>query len=283
MSEKTRSRPRGDAAPVVSDSVDGILADWAVQRPDLDFSPVGVLARLARLRGHFDASLQDVFDRYGLSAADFQVIITLRRSGKPFRLQQSRLMTQLSLTSGTVSVRLERLEKAGIVRRSPDPDDGRSTLVTLTTHGLSLFDRVAPDHLANEDRLLSALDGSQRLQLADLLRRLLLSMEPTSLSVGSAIGVRLESAPLARRRRALVGLSDTAGLLVAEVVDPDLAGDLRLGDLLVAVDGTALYSEVTLATALRGRAGSKVTLELLRGNEMLTVRARPSAAADTAR
>ena len=92
--------------------------------------------------------------------------------------------------------------------------------------------------------------------------------------------MRLESAPLARRRRTLVGLSDTAGLLVAEITDPDLAGDLRRGDLLVAANGTPLHSEVTLATVLRDRAGSKVTLELLRGNEMLTARPSPSPGAD---
>ncbi len=256
----------------MSDSVDTILEQWAGQRPDLDFSPVGVLTRITRLRNHFDSSLQEVFDRFGLSAADFQVIITLRRAGSPYRLPQSRLMAQLSLTSGTVSVRLERLEKAGIVERGPDPADKRGALVTLTAHGLSLFDRVAPEHLANEDRLLSALDEPQRRQLVDLLRRLLLSLEPASESVGAPLGVRLESAPLARRRRALVGLSDTAGLLVADITDPDLSGELRRGDLLVAVNDTPLHSEVTLAAALRERSGSPLSVNLLRGNDELTIR-----------
>jgi DNA-binding MarR family transcriptional regulator len=280
VGERTRNRTTarspaaGALTPPVADSVDEILRQWAVQRPDLDFSPVGVLTRIARLRNHFDASLQEVFDRFGLSAADFQVIITLRRSGKPYRLAQSRLMTQLSLTSGTVSVRLERLERAGIVERGPDPADRRGALVTLTDHGLTLFDRVTPEHLANEDRLLSALDHGQREQFVDLLRRLLLSLEPGTSQVGTTLGVRLESAPAARRRRTLVGLSDTPGLLVADVTDPDLAGDLRRGDLLVAVNGTALHSEVTLATALRDRPGVKLTLEVLRGNEPVTVKLR---------
>jgi hypothetical protein len=39
---------------------------------------------LARVRGHLDAELVAVFDRYELSPADFQVIVTLRRAGAPF-------------------------------------------------------------------------------------------------------------------------------------------------------------------------------------------------------
>ena len=75
-------------------------------------------------------------------------------------MPQARLMDALGLTSGTVSVRLERLEKSGIVTREPDPASARSSLVQLTQKGVELFDRAAPVHLANEDRLLSALSSS---------------------------------------------------------------------------------------------------------------------------
>jgi predicted dinucleotide-binding enzyme len=62
-------------------------------------------------------------------------------------------------------------EHSGIVSREPDPASARSSLVRLTGKGLRLFDEVAPAHLANEDRLLSALVPAERQQLADLLRR----------------------------------------------------------------------------------------------------------------
>lgn len=258
------------------DAVDAILDDWAVERPDLDFSPVGVITRLTRLRTLFDAALLRVFARYDLSAADFQVIITLRRAGRPYRLAQSRLMTQLSLTSGTVSVRLERLAKAGIVTRDPDPDDKRGTLVSLTRHGLDLFDRVAPEHLANEDRLLSALDDTERDALVGLLRRLLISLEDNPSIVGRPLGIALGPAPMARQRRTDVGLSDTPGLLVTEILDPALAGDLRRGDLLTAVNGSPLRSESTLAEAIQGtRPDTDLRLEFLRGNDLRPTRITP--------
>ena len=134
------------------DDVDRVLVDWAGQRPDLDFTPVGVVTRLSRVRTHLDAELARVFASFGLTSADFLVIVTLRRAGKPYRMPQARLMDALGLTSGTVSVRLDRLEKNGIVAREPDPASARGSLVQLTDKGLELFDRVAPVHLANEGR-----------------------------------------------------------------------------------------------------------------------------------
>ncbi len=102
--------------------------DWERERPDLDFTPVGIVTRLARVRTHLDADVTAVFAAHGLTPADFQVIVTLRRFGKPYRLPQARLMDALELTSGTVSVRLDRLESAGIVVRESGTASARSTL-----------------------------------------------------------------------------------------------------------------------------------------------------------
>jgi DNA-binding MarR family transcriptional regulator len=257
------------------DSVDHLLDDWSRERPDLDFSPVGVVTRLAKVRTHLDAELTAVFAEHGLTAADFQVIVTLRRAGAPFRMPQSRLMEGLGLTSGTVSVRLDRLVKVGIVTREPDPDNGRSTLVQLTADGLRLFDAVAPAHLANEDRLLSALSPAERQSLADLLRRLLSSLESQTSSVAAHLGLQLESAYVARRRRQSVGLSDTPGLLIASVAAGSVADKAKLarGDLIVAVDGLPTTSTVTLAEFLDGVTdGQRLRFTVLRGNESRTMR-----------
>lgn len=158
---------------VHGDSVDRLLQDWARERPDLDFAPVAIVTRLARLRRHLDAGLQHVFDRYDLTAADFTVIVSLRRAGAPYCRAQAELMAQLGLTSGTMSVRIDRLVSRGVVVRQDHPDDRRVQLIRLTDEGLRLFDEIAPAHLANEDRLLSALTATDREQLAGLLRLLL--------------------------------------------------------------------------------------------------------------
>ncbi len=259
------------------DRIDHLLLDWERERPDLDFTPVAVIARLGRVRTYIDAELAAVFARYGLSHADFVVIITLRRSGQPFQMPQARLMDALGLTSGTVSVRLDRLEKNGVVTRQPDPTSARSSLVQLTDKGLRLFDHVAPTHLLNEDRLLSALSDDERQTLADLLRHLLASFESTTTDVAAELGLTLEPAHLARARRQAVGLSDTPGLLVVGVAAHSPAADagVERGDLLTELDGIPTRSTVALAILLEDLLRRRTAkIRVLRGNEQISLRLR---------
>ena len=277
MSEQAVAGPRYGVPACRNswDEVDRVLADWAGQRPDLDFTPVGVVTRLSRLRGYLDAELAGVFARFGLTSADFLVIVSLRRGGPPYRMPQARLMDALGLTSGTVSVRLDRLEKNGIVTREPDPASARGSLVQLTGKGLELFDRVAPVHLANEDRLLSALSPAEREVLAGLLRRLLSSFESGSTDVAASLGLTLEPARLARARRQAVGLSDRAGLLVEAVApgSPGHEAGIERGDLLISLDGVEVVSSTGLALLLENLLGRRtVRAVLLRGDQELTVR-----------
>ena len=187
-------------------------------------------------------------------------------------------MNRLGLTSGTVSVRLGRLERKGVVTRAPSADDARGVLVTLTPRGLALFDRVAPEHLDNEDVLLSALNDDERTQLAGLLRTLLVAFEhPRSTS---PLGFTVEPAHAARRARRAVGLSDRPGLLVSRV-DPDSPADragLRTGDLIreagpVGAARPALSCGVLAdVTAAARAAAHPLELRLLRGEAERTLR-----------
>ena len=252
------------------DSVDYLLADWARERPDLDFSPLAVVYRMGQVRRLLEQRMAEVFARHGLTAADFLVIVTLRRAGEPYRMPQARLMDALGLTSGTVSLRLDRLVKAGSVTREPDPNDRRGSIIQLTDAGLRLFDGVAPEHLANEDRLLSALTADQRTELAGLLRHLLVSLEPPRTPTDAYLGMALEPAHVARSLRTAVGLSDTAGLLVStvEVGSPAAAAELQRGDLITEVGGVQTSNSGVLAAALAElREGEGVELVVLRGND----------------
>lgn len=171
------TNPDADRAgvPGRGDSVDEVIAGWARARPDLDASPVGVILRLARIRDHIDRSLRRVFADFGLSPADFALLATVSRLGA--RRHACELAAALQITPGTLSVRVDRLANAGLIRREPDPRDSRAALVSLTSHGQAVFDTAAPAHLANEAALLTALTPAQRQQLAGLLRILLLDYE----------------------------------------------------------------------------------------------------------
>src|SRR3954469_21935202 len=139
------------------DSVDALLASWRQRRSDLDFGPVAVVARLGRIRGHIDAELDGVFTAHGLTAPSFGVLVTLARVDDGGGVSQRHLMDELGLTSGTISVRMDRLVAQGLVDRRADPGSARNTLISLTPRGRELFERVVPAPPAHERRLLAGL------------------------------------------------------------------------------------------------------------------------------
>lgn len=157
------------------DATDAFIEQWRTRRPDLDASPMGVVGRMLRLSAILEDELRPVFAAAGLSVADFDVLATLRRWGTPLR--PGDLGRSVLITSGTVTKRLDRLERRRLVRRSVDPEDARGRLVELTAEGVELTDRLAERHWANEARLLEALDPTEQEQLAALLRRLLVVHE----------------------------------------------------------------------------------------------------------
>jgi len=248
------------------DSVDALLASWAASRPDLDMSPVGIVNRLLRIRAYIDRELDRVFSAYDLTAPSFAVLVTLTRIGGERGVSQRRLADELGLTPGTVSVRIDRLVEQGLVRREADPDSKRSVQVSLTPAGRELFERVVPVHLANEDRVLAALDAGEREQLAGLLRKLLVELEGSHRATGDRLGASLEPAHVAIRRRAAVGLPPVAGLLVRSVEDggPAARAGIEPGDVLLRAGGAELRSSTALDAALDG---GPMRITVLRGDE----------------
>ena len=251
------------------DSVDRLLDSWAAVRPDLDLSPVAVIARLARVRRIIDAELEATFAEYGLNGSDFEALVTLRRLDQAGAISQRQLMRELGLTSGTVSVRVDRLSDQGLVTRAPDPADRRNTLVRLTTAGRALFDRVTPAHVRTERRLLAALDAEQREQLVTLLRLLLVSFEGSVCGDNlPRLGMTLAPAHISIEMRRSVGLPEIVGLLVRAVQPAsraDRAG-IMTGDVLTAAAGRELRSITSLYAALRGRPHARtLAVTLVRG------------------
>jgi DNA-binding MarR family transcriptional regulator len=154
-----------------------MLEQWRRERPGLDLSPLGVIGRISRISRHFELRIEERLANYGLNAAAFYVLAALRRSGHPYQLSPTKLYNSLLISSGAMTNRIDRLEAAGLVRRVPDPSDGRAVLVGLTLKGRKLIDFAIEGHNENERSLLSSITAQEADELAALLRRLLIAAE----------------------------------------------------------------------------------------------------------
>ena len=167
-----------------TDAVDKILAQWKRERPDLDASPMAVVVRLSRLAQHIDHSIMTELAPLGITPGEFDVMATLRRAGAPFQLNPTALYRALMLSSGAMTNRLDRLEKAGYIKRLRDPQDRRGTLAQLTDKGVRFIDRALDVHLRNEQLLVADLSVEEREQLTRIFSHWLHSFETLPVNSG---------------------------------------------------------------------------------------------------
>jgi DNA-binding MarR family transcriptional regulator len=161
-----------------TDAVDRIVEQWGRERPDLDTSAKEVTGRIVRLAGLFQQAWGAAFEDLGISDADFGVLAPLRRCGAPFQLTPTELARQKMMTSGGMTAAVDRLERRGLVRRVPNPNDRRGSLVQLTDEGCAVIDAAFDRHTEVEHRMVAGLSAAQRGDLEALLRALLGSLEP---------------------------------------------------------------------------------------------------------
>jgi len=156
------------------DRADLAVVQWARERPDLPSLPMGLFGRLNEaaervMREH----MNPLFAETGLQSGEFDVLATLRRSGEPYMLSPTRLYEATMISSGGMTDRLDRLERAGLVERRPDPRDRRGKLIALTEAGRRVIDETIGRHIANEERLLATLTQAEQETLDALLKKLI--------------------------------------------------------------------------------------------------------------
>src|SRR5256885_5078715 len=82
-------------------------------------------------------------ERYDLTLAQFGVLAHLQAAP---HISQQTLADRLFVTKGNMVGLLNRLECRKLVERRPDPEDGRTHVVSLTEQGAALAARVVPEH-----------------------------------------------------------------------------------------------------------------------------------------
>ena len=159
------------------DHVDFITQQWAKERPDLDVTAMGIIGRVARLYLAYQKEMHKTFARYGLNAAKFDVLATLRRAGAPHTLSPGALLEATMVASGTMTNRIDRLQADGLVQRTVNPEDSRSFLIALTDKGLTLIDEVVTEHVKTQASMITGLETSEIEIFQTLLSKALVAAE----------------------------------------------------------------------------------------------------------
>ena len=219
---------------------------------------------LIRAAAHLEPELEEALAEHGLTRPSYLVLLALL-GAEGQRLSQRDLMASVKRTSGTLSVRLARLERAGYVERERDPDDRRGAVVTLTDRGRRRVEAARPAYEDTATRLAAGLPDDDREQFAQRLRRWLGFFEPDD-RVAPRLGVAVAPAAVAQRMRRAVGLPERHGVLVLRVKRgsaADTAG-LARGDLVVGAGDADVRTIGDLHRAVT-HAGGRLTLAVVRG------------------
>jgi DNA-binding MarR family transcriptional regulator len=159
------------------DSVDRMIEAWAETDPRVDARPLEVVGRLLLCTHHLQRELVAALRPFELSFGDFDVINTLRRRADEHGTNPRELARSALITSGAMTTRLDRLERAGLITRVPDVADGRSVRVLLTARGEKLAEQALQAVIAADESFLEPLSQRQRDAVASALKPLLLRYE----------------------------------------------------------------------------------------------------------
>ena len=216
------------------------------------------------IAAHLEPELDEALAEHRLTRPSFQVLSALL-DAPDNALTQRELMSTVRRTSGTVSVRLARLERAGLVTREPDAEDRRTVTVTLTDRGREWAGAARPAYDDAATRLAAGLPDDARARFAEYLAAWQGFFEPDD-GEAPRLGIAVAPAATASRMRRAVGLPDRHGVLVLKVTR-DSAADkagLERGDLVTGAAGSEIRTIGDLHRAVR-KAGATLALDVVRG------------------
>ncbi|MUL82807.1 MULTISPECIES: MarR family winged helix-turn-helix transcriptional regulator [unclassified Mycolicibacterium] len=150
------------------------LARWAEHNPDLDTSPMEVVAQVKRIAALLELAAENVYTGAALTAAEMELLVPLRYAETS--VTAIRLAELLGMSRAGVSKTLAKLQTRGMISRTPNPDDRRSALITLSNKGIHAVDDMFPRELEAHGALLAGL-GRQRQNVLDALSQLAQTME----------------------------------------------------------------------------------------------------------
>lgn len=160
------------------DLVDDFVDSWRRELPEVVGPDLGLAKRVARLSVLLGDAADEALAEHGLTRAEYEILAGLRAQGRPYRRKPAELSKTLLLSTGGTSNVLQRLAASELVAREPDPDDRRSSWVRLTPRGVRLTEQLVRETTAAHADVLASLPEATKERLGDLLREVLLAVDP---------------------------------------------------------------------------------------------------------
>jgi DNA-binding MarR family transcriptional regulator len=125
-------------------------------------SPAALFTRLQRVVIHLEALQEESMRDFDITFGDFVILATLRKEPAPHRLPVSRLAQYILRPMGSITQAVDRVERIGLVRRTPDTEDRRKVLIALTDEGRRFADEAFAAYDDTRERVLSLLSGADQ-------------------------------------------------------------------------------------------------------------------------
>ena len=142
---------------------------------DVDYAVEGIVERVQGITWRLKRLMEETLADFDLSYGEWRLLSILRNGDES--CSPGELAADLELSSGAMTNRLDRLERAGLVRRRPDPDDRRGVQVELTAKGRRVYEASTNAQARKEALIAKGLSGAEQQRLNDLLRKLMLAFE----------------------------------------------------------------------------------------------------------
>ncbi len=170
-----------DAPLEYEDLIEHLIADWKRERPELDASAMEIVGRIMQLGKVLEKRASRALQSTNIYYTDLDVLATLRRTGEPYKLSPSQLCQSVVITSGAMTAVLDRLEKIGLLFRTPDPKDGRVKMAVLTKNGKNVIDKAIAIRFDEASSAIEAFEMIEKKQLSQLLKKMVVTLEKEQL------------------------------------------------------------------------------------------------------
>jgi DNA-binding MarR family transcriptional regulator len=176
-----------------TDETDELVQAWSKAVPEIDPRVERIVDRLMLSAKYLERLAASLSAPHELQLADYEILARLFWIGPPHRLRPSQLAAGTLAPPTSITNRLDRLERRGMVRRVADPKDRRVLAAELTDSGRELFTAIVAEQAKAERAIFEQLEPGELETLDGLLRRVMELLE-----------ARLGPAP----RRVSMALSD---------------------------------------------------------------------------